>query len=107
MFKITKEWFDSNRDYNCAINRAQAQALGLGYPPKRGWRKKIIGKEITLQQKESFEKNKGLTYEVYKSRIDCNRESLMLEDQIKVAELRLQLAKLEEEIRERSAFLIA
>ena len=60
MFVITKEWFDSNRDFISGLNRAQAEAIGEAYPLKKGWKDRVIGKEITLEQKENYEKAERL-----------------------------------------------
>ena len=80
MFVITKEWFDSNRDFISGLNRAQAEAIGETYPLKKGWKERVLGKVITLEQKKAYEDAKGLVYAVRKKKVKTSREmkSLLL-----------------------------
>lgn len=44
---ITKELILKNKTKNGAWTRDQLQALGVKWPPKHGWMKRIIGKPIS------------------------------------------------------------
>lgn len=54
-FKITKEWIDRNKTTAGGWTAAQLSSLGVSWPPKKRWQKKLIGKSITLEQKNLFE----------------------------------------------------
>ena len=99
MFVITKEWFDSNRDFVSGLNRAQADAVGVPYPLKKGWKIEVLGKIITLGQKENFEKLKGCVYSVRKKRIKSSRAIKSLESEKEVLELQLEIARMRLELK--------
>ena len=54
-FKITKEWIDNNKTVNGGYTSRQAKALGLNWPLVKGWKKSLVGANITLIQKIEFE----------------------------------------------------
>lgn len=96
-FVITEGWFNSNGDHISGLNRAQAEAVGERYPLKSGWKTRIVGKVITLEQKIAYEKAKGLTYAVKKQQkktknLLAKKETLELE--LEIAKMQLQLKKL-------------
>ena len=101
MFVITKEWFDSNRDFVAGLNRAQAEAVGEAYPLKKGWKERVVGKVISLEQKQNYENNKGCVYSVRKKKVKSARtlkslvaEKEVLEMQIEIARMKVELKKL-------------
>lgn len=55
MFIVTKEWIHSNSTSKNGFRAVQIHALGFSWPPPKGWLKHIIGKPITLDQKNAFE----------------------------------------------------
>lgn len=99
MFVITKEWFDSNRDFIAGLNRAQAEAIGEAYPLKKGWKDRVIGKEITLEQKENYEKLKGCVYSVRKKKAKAARSLKSLEAEKEVLELQLEIARMKVQLK--------
>lgn len=99
MFVITKEWFDSNRDFIAGLNRAQAEAIGEAYPLVKGWKERVIGKNITLEQKENYEKLKGCVYSVRKKKIKSSRTMKSLESEKEVLELQLEIARMKVELK--------
>jgi ribonuclease HI len=54
MFKITKNWLYQNSNGG-ACSKNQLQILKLSYPLKSGWRDRLVGKEITFDEKQQFE----------------------------------------------------
>jgi len=105
-FRVTKEWFNSNRDHVSGLNRAQAEAVGESYPLRTGWKTRIVGKEITLLQKQNFESSKGLVSKVRKELTKNNRsikifssDKEILNLEIEVAKLRLELIQLKDLIK--------
>ena len=51
---VTEEWLRSNMNGGIGITRKQLVALGVQWPPKKGWLKNILGKEISDEQAEAF-----------------------------------------------------
>jgi len=61
--KITKEFLNEHKTKNGAYTRKQFQVLGIGWPPGKGWERQIIGKELTIEEAELFEKAKNIKVE--------------------------------------------
>ena len=61
MFKITKEWLDSNKTKSKSFNRKQLNLIGIKWPPKKNWQSAVIGKEITDSVRVEFERGKAET----------------------------------------------
>jgi hypothetical protein len=55
MFTITERWLRENTSCG-AITNDQATALGIESPATFGWIYRVIGKEITDEQRVRFEK---------------------------------------------------
>lgn len=53
--KITKEWLFRNRTLKGGWTRVQILALGLPYPPRKGWIDYCIGMEIGEEARAAFE----------------------------------------------------
>jgi hypothetical protein len=58
--KITAEWLESNATGGVGFTKQQMLAIGGTYPLQKGWKSRLIGKEITEEQKAKFESMKGL-----------------------------------------------
>lgn len=52
---ITKEWIHANKTINGSWSRKQVVALGVDWPPTKGWQRRLVGTEITEAQQYSFE----------------------------------------------------
>ena len=59
MVEVTKEWLDLNRSGNGAWTKAQMEALGVNWPPQKGWRKKVVGTMITDEAAHKLESERG------------------------------------------------
>ena len=55
---ITESWLRGNMNGGIGVTAKQLRALGLSWPPQKGWLKGILGKDITEKQKTAFEKGK-------------------------------------------------
>lgn len=55
MFTVTAEWLENHKTKNGGYFAAHAYALGISYPFVKGWKKRLIGKEISDAQKAAFE----------------------------------------------------
>lgn len=55
---ITESWLRDNMNGGIGVTAKQLRALGLSWPPQKGWLKGILGKEITEKQKTAFERGK-------------------------------------------------
>jgi hypothetical protein len=56
VFKITNSWLESNQTPAGGYNQAQCQSIGIPWPLKKGWKRRIAGKEITDEQAANFRK---------------------------------------------------
>lgn len=52
---ITKEWINKFKSSKGGWTSTQMEAVGLKWPPKKGWIKSIAGNEISQEQAEIFE----------------------------------------------------
>jgi hypothetical protein len=66
---------------------------------KKGWKIEVLGKNITLEQKENFEKLKGCVYSVRKKRIKSSMIIKSLESEKEVLELQLEIARMKVELK--------
>jgi hypothetical protein len=55
MFTITREWIDEHRTARGGWSADQCVALGIAWPLQSGWKKRLIGRQITDEQKARFE----------------------------------------------------
>jgi len=60
---ITKDYLNKHKTNKGAYTRKQFQILGIGWPPGKGWERQIIGKELTIEEAELFEKAKNIKVE--------------------------------------------
>lgn len=98
-FTITEEWFNSNRDCIGGLNRPQAEALGEKYLLKKGWKQRIVGKQITTEQKIAYEDAKGLVYAVRKEINKQAKRKRVLASQKETLELELEVAKIRSKLK--------
>lgn len=52
--KLTEEMILAGQTGNGGWNRAQLAALGIDWPPHKGWKRRLIGTEISEQQYQRF-----------------------------------------------------
>lgn len=52
--KVTSEFVNRHRTKKGGFTREQLSALGVSWPPKKGWLQNIIGKELTNEQEKLF-----------------------------------------------------
>ena len=55
MFTITEAWLIEHQSKTSAWTADQLAAIGIEWPPPRGWKHRVIGKPIIDQQKTRFE----------------------------------------------------
>lgn len=56
---ITKEWLQKYKTKSGGYTKAQINALGMEWPPRKGWEKDIVGLDITELDARIFEKASG------------------------------------------------
>ena len=101
MFEVTEEWFNNNRDCIPGLNRMQANALGEKYPLLSGWKKRCVGKLITMEQKKAYEDAKGNTYAVLKQAKKQEKQVKKLKSltvDVEVARLELEIAEIKSKL---------
>jgi hypothetical protein len=54
---VTKKWINDHKSKNSGFSKSQLNALGISWPPVKGWVDKIVGKEITEEQRKTFERH--------------------------------------------------
>lgn len=54
-FIVTKKWLESCRTKNGGFTKAQSEILFIEWPFKKGWKKELIGAEISFRRKHDFE----------------------------------------------------
>ena len=52
--KITQEFVNKHKTEKGGFTREQLLILGVSWPPKKGWMRNVIGKEITDEQEKRF-----------------------------------------------------
>jgi hypothetical protein len=52
--KITKQFLESGMSNPGAWTREQLELIGVSWPPRKGWKKQLIGKEISPWDAELF-----------------------------------------------------
>ena len=53
--KLTANYINSHRTAKGAFTRKQIEALGLDWPPVKGWIQRLVGTEISDKNAEIFE----------------------------------------------------
>lgn len=57
--KVTDEWLLRWQTPNGGYNRKQLTLLGVPWPPKRGWKHDVLGREISEEAARAFEVDSG------------------------------------------------
>lgn len=52
---ITRRYLMNHRTQRRAWTRPQIEALGLDWPPRKGWIDSLIGKELSEDNRKAFE----------------------------------------------------
>jgi len=55
--KVTAGWVHANKTRNGGWTQQQLAALGITWPPQHGWIGRVLGIEITPEQREAFERD--------------------------------------------------
>jgi hypothetical protein len=58
MMIITNEFLDENKTPNGSWRKKQLELIGISWPPQKGWKKEVIGKEISDEEAILFSKFK-------------------------------------------------
>lgn len=53
---VTKDWIKKYRSKNGGYTKKQLNAVGIEWPPRKGWINEVVGKEIADDEKIIFEK---------------------------------------------------
>ena len=53
---ITNEWLTKNKTPNGGYNKKQFEILGISYPPQKGWKEQLIGRNLSEEKVREFEK---------------------------------------------------
>jgi len=61
MFQITNEWLTEHRTKGGGYNAKQLNLLGIQWPPKTGWKQKLIGTNLDSEKAKQFEEIARLT----------------------------------------------
>lgn len=56
---VTDEWIRNNTTLANGWKAVQLKALGVDWPPRKGWKQRVIGMTITTEQQEIFERHAG------------------------------------------------
>jgi hypothetical protein len=54
MVRLTRDMLHAGKTGGGGFNRRQIEALGLRYPPMKGWLSRLIGKTITRERYERY-----------------------------------------------------
>lgn len=52
---LTKKYIMNHRTQRGSWTRSQLKAIGVNWPPARGWQKRAIGREISQEAAKLFE----------------------------------------------------
>jgi hypothetical protein len=58
MFTVTKEWINEHRTARGGFTAHQLMAVGVTWPPPKGWLRALVGEEITDAQRARFERGR-------------------------------------------------
>lgn len=53
--QITNEWLRANATRNGGYTKAQLELVGVEWPPAKGWKKEVLGREIDGAIASEFE----------------------------------------------------
>ena len=52
--RVTKQWVTKHRTTAGSWTKSQIEAIGVDWPPSKGWISRVAGTEITQEQKDTF-----------------------------------------------------
>lgn len=58
--RITKEWLFDHQTDGGSWTRDQLEAIGVKWPPQRGWIHRVIGNEINDGTRDRFQSRKSV-----------------------------------------------
>lgn len=61
MFEVTEDWIKAYQSGNGGWNRAQLACIAVEWPPRSGWVKRAVGRQISDESRRQFEMLKGET----------------------------------------------
>jgi hypothetical protein len=56
MFRVTEEWVRRYQSGNGGWTRDQLECVGVKWPPREGWIRRIVGTEISDESRQRFER---------------------------------------------------
>ena len=56
MFEVTEQWVRQYQSRGGGWTRDQLEAIGVSWPPREGWIRRIVGSRISGEQRERFER---------------------------------------------------
>ncbi|MDB4302177.1 hypothetical protein N9924_01280 [bacterium] len=98
---ITKEFIESNKTPGGGWNRKQIEAIGLEWPPRKGWKKSVIGRCISLENAQIFGAHSMPNTKPIKNPLTAKNNRLMVENEClknQIAYLKAQVEDLEQSI---------
>jgi hypothetical protein len=57
MFTITEAWLLEHQSKRDGWTADQLRCVGVGWPPPRGWKREVIGREISDDARARFEQS--------------------------------------------------
>lgn len=59
MHKVTLDWLYANKTEKGGYTRKQVEAIGVSWPPAKGWLRYSVGSVISDEAKKDFERYSG------------------------------------------------
>lgn len=98
---ITKEFIESNKTPGGGWNRKQIEAIGLEWPPRKGWKKSVIGRCISFENAQIFGAHSIPNTKPTKNPLSAKNKALKTENEClknQIAYLKSQVEELEQSI---------
>lgn len=54
-YRVTREWIEAHASGSGGWTRVQLHAIGVGWPPEKGWKERVHGKMIPDENRLTFE----------------------------------------------------
>jgi hypothetical protein len=96
---ITKEFIESNKTAKGGWNKKQIEAIGLIWPPRKGWKKSVIGDCISFNDAQIFASYSTPNAKPVKNPLSAKNKILTVENEClknQVAYLKSQVEDLEQ-----------
>lgn len=55
MFTVTADWIKACCSVRGGYTRDQLAAVGVSWPPQKGWPRLLVGRQLTEEQRQQFE----------------------------------------------------